>query len=277
MNEFALLLLFLGFGLVVAPIWILVRTYTLKRALETEMNALRRELNLRVRDLQNELKSLKPDEKPEHEPPPAPAPVAPPAALETRAPTPHKAPPTPEHTPQTPEPASAVADSATGGRWAEGVLLGAEREITKEESRPEPRPASEPVRSRSAFEENAVGILRAVWRWIVVGEDTRRENVSVESAVATTWLLRVSIVLIVTGIAFGLQYSIENNYLNEWGRLTLALASGTGLLAWGAALCGRKYNLIGHGLVGVLGDCPQAPSSLSSSPAPRKNWPKPIP
>jgi uncharacterized membrane protein len=60
-------------------------------------------------------------------------------------------------------------------------------------------------------------ILRRIWSWIVVGEEHRTPGVSMEYAVATTWLIRAGIVIIVTCVGYFLQWSMDRNLLGPEG------------------------------------------------------------
>ncbi len=102
----------------------------------------------------------------------------------------------------------------------------------------------------SRFEKAAQEALRKIWNWIVIGKDQLAEDESWEYAVASNWLLRIGIVIIVMGVGFFLKYSIDNGYINEIGRVLLTTIAGLGMLTAGTQMLGRKYHLFGQGLIG---------------------------
>jgi uncharacterized membrane protein len=112
------------------------------------------------------------------------------------------------------------------------------------------RPTVVPRRP-SRFETAAGDILARILNWLVVGEEHRPAGYSLEYAIATTWLLRLGVVILVTGIGFFLKYSIEHGLIAPTGRVALAVMAGVGLLVAGARILGGRHHLLGQGLIGA--------------------------
>jgi uncharacterized membrane protein len=116
----------------------------------------------------------------------------------------------------------------------------------------QPAPAQMPPRpTPPPSEPSAIGqILGRIWQWILVGDEFRKPGVSVEFAVASTWLLRAGIVVIVACVGYFLKWSIDRDLLGPLGRTGIAMLAGTGMLVGGFRLFGKKYHLMGQGLFG---------------------------
>lgn len=113
-----------------------------------------------------------------------------------------------------------------------------------------PSETAKPHVRESKFVESTRDIIRKIWNWILVGEEHRPEGVTTEYAVASTWLLRLGIVAIVTCIGYFLKWSIERELIGPAARVAISMIAGIGMLAWGIRLVGKKYHLIGQGLLG---------------------------
>ena len=103
---------------------------------------------------------------------------------------------------------------------------------------------------QTATEKKVAGILSKIWNWLIVGEEFRNPKLSLEYAIASTWLLRVAILFIVVGIGFLLKYSIENSIIGPAERLGLSVITGIIMLVGGIKLLKGKYKIIGQGLLG---------------------------
>lgn len=100
------------------------------------------------------------------------------------------------------------------------------------------------------FESAAKKILKEIWNWIIVGEGHRSKDTSIEYAVASNWLLRIGVLILVTGIGFFLKYSIDSGLLGEKARVALTVLAGLGMITGGVQWLGGRYHLLSQGLLG---------------------------
>ena len=104
----------------------------------------------------------------------------------------------------------------------------------------------------SAIEERTAEVLSKLWQWIIVGEEYRKGNMPKEYAIATTWMLRAAMLLLIFGLAYFIKYTHDRNLLPPELRLSIAGLFTLALLGIGCRLLkGVKYRIFGTALAGA--------------------------
>lgn len=119
------------------------------------------------------------------------------------------------------------------------------------ETRPPPLPSPVVSETRdNAFERKAGEILAKIWNWIIVGEEFRNPDIAMEYAIASVWLLRVAIVILVLTGVFFINYSIAKGWLGPVARVSGIFLAGLFMLGVGVKMANKKYHQIALGLMG---------------------------
>ena len=99
--------------------------------------------------------------------------------------------------------------------------------------------------------DSAVGrIMSKIWNWIVVGEEFRNPGVPAEFAIATAWLVRVGVIVVVMAVGFGLQLSIKRGILGPSGRVACSLICGSVFVILGLRCMTKQLQMLGQGFIG---------------------------
>ena len=115
-----------------------------------------------------------------------------------------------------------------------------------------PVDATQFISNRSAIEERTAEVLSKLWQWIIVGEEYRKGSMPKEYAIATTWMLRAAVLLLVLGLAYFIKYTHDRNLLPPELRLSIAGLFTLALLGTGCRLLkGAKYRIFGTALAGA--------------------------
>ncbi len=128
------------------------------------------------------------------------------------------------------------------------LVAQAAEEIPSEPEEPAPMPSTEPP--PSALTTSVREILGKIWSWILVGEEHRQAGMTMEFAVATTWLMRVGIIAVVAFVGYFLTWSIEHALIGPMGRVALAIFFGLAMLLSGLKMMNRRWNILSQGFMG---------------------------
>lgn len=104
---------------------------------------------------------------------------------------------------------------------------------------------------KSEFEKRTEEALRKIRNWICVGEEYRNKDISAEYAVATTWLIRIGILILVCGIGFFVKYSIDNNLVQPEVRVIGMLCTACGMVLGGLHFAEKRYHAVALGIIGL--------------------------
>ena len=103
----------------------------------------------------------------------------------------------------------------------------------------------------SEFEERSAMVFKRIWSWICVGEEFRSKDVAKEYAIATTWLIRLGVIVLLCGIGFFLKYSIDRNWTPPVVRVILMLLAGLTMAVIGSWKSQGKYRPLAIALAGA--------------------------
>ena len=80
---------------------------------------------------------------------------------------------------------------------------------------------------------------------------TKQPNPDLEAIIGGNWLNRIGAATLIIGMAFFLKYAIDNNWINETGRIIIGLLVGMGCIWLGEKFQKKKLPIFAHGLSGA--------------------------
>ena len=111
-----------------------------------------------------------------------------------------------------------------------------------------PPPTEKPVFSAPKPQQKQ-SVFHPFWQWFCTGSMKENEHVSKEYAVATTWLIRAGVLILLCGIGFFLKYSIENNLISPPVRVSITFLTGLLLFLGGIWGLNKRFHLISIGIL----------------------------
>jgi uncharacterized membrane protein len=112
---------------------------------------------------------------------------------------------------------------------------------------PPAAPPSPPVRTNDLGDKLGA-FLTKVGDWLAVRGEFAPKGETWEYGLATNWLLRVGVIIVLGGVLFFLRWSIEHGLLGPAGRVAISLSVGVALIAVGSRMLFKSYHLIAQGL-----------------------------
>ena len=103
----------------------------------------------------------------------------------------------------------------------------------------------------ASFEDRSAALFARIINWICVGEEYRTPGVSREYAVATTWLIRLGVIILLCGIGFFLKYSIDRNWTPPPVRVLMMTLAGLAMAFAGAWKSRGKYRPLAIAISGA--------------------------
>ncbi len=97
---------------------------------------------------------------------------------------------------------------------------------------------------------NARDVLGRTWNWILWGQEERPADVSIEYALATTWLPRLAVTILTACGAWFLMGSYDEGFMGPTARVVLVMLVGAGMIVVGLRMRGNKYSVLGQALLG---------------------------
>ena len=124
--------------------------------------------------------------------------------------------------------------------------------IPEPETKPEPEPVSAPVPSEPE-EPTAIDLFwQKVGDWFFVRGEFAAEGTTHEFALATHWLVRVGVVMIIASLAYFAKLSIDRGWMGPTGRVVATLIVGAIGVAAGAYIVKRtRYGILGHAIAAI--------------------------
>ena len=108
-------------------------------------------------------------------------------------------------------------------------------------------PATEKQQEKEEKKESLLANFR---KWFIMGHYDK-EEVSKEYAIATTWLIRAGVIILLCGTGFFLKYSLEKNLITPPVRITGTFLTAIALIAAGWYGINKRFHHLAVGLLSI--------------------------
>ena len=105
--------------------------------------------------------------------------------------------------------------------------------------------------SRNEFEKRTEEAFNRFKNWFFVGEEYRNPGIVAEYAVATTWLIRIGVLILICGTGFLVKYAVDNDLLSPQIRVLGMLCAASAMVLGGLQFTEKRYHAVALGIIGL--------------------------
>ena len=104
-------------------------------------------------------------------------------------------------------------------------------------------------RETSDFDQRAMEIFRKGWNWFWLGKEQLEPDDKLEYVIASNWLTRLGMIILVLGLGYFIKYSIDKGWLVPEMRIMGTTLAGIAMYLWGLRLWKGAMNIMGQAFI----------------------------